>query len=201
MDDIVRQALAKWPNVPHCTGWLLLDRRGNWRMRDDEAQARGAPGEPIRHTALLAFINRNYEADPSGQWFFQNGPQRVYVELGYTPWVVRLAAARDGGDLSLTDQAGNGFEPSTAYLDDEGGVLFTDTSVPPRIAVLHDHDLDLFTAHADVAEDGRSGQFHWRAGVTLPLVGVVHADVAAQFGFVASPAQAAAQSRAGQIGA
>jgi hypothetical protein len=123
MDDIVRQALAKWPNVPHCTGWLLLDRRGNWRMRDDEAQARGAPGEPIRHVALLAFINRNYEADAGGQWFFQNGPQRVYVELGYTPWVVRLGAASDSDELSLTDQAGNAFEPSTAYLDDEGGVL------------------------------------------------------------------------------
>ena len=27
MDEIVKQALAKWPNVPHCTGWLLLDRR------------------------------------------------------------------------------------------------------------------------------------------------------------------------------
>ncbi|MEW6345411.1 MAG: DUF2946 family protein [Paraburkholderia sp.] len=189
MDEIVRQALAKWPNVPHCTGWLLLDRRGNWRMRDDEAQARGAPGEPIRHAALLAFINRNYEADAGGQWFFQNGPQRVYVELGYTPWVVRLAA--DGDELALTDQAGNRFEPSTAYLDDEGGVLFADTSTPARIAVLHDHDLDLFSAHADVADDGRSGQFHWRAGVTLPLQPVSHAEVAARFGFVASPALAA----------
>jgi len=37
MDEIVKQALAKWPNVPHCTGWLLLDRRGQWRMRDDAA--------------------------------------------------------------------------------------------------------------------------------------------------------------------
>ncbi|SDG81317.1 DUF2946 family protein [Paraburkholderia phenazinium] len=191
MDDIVRQALAKWPNVPHCTGWLLLDRRGNWRMRDDEAQARGAPGEPIRHVALLAFINRNYEADAGGQWFFQNGPQRVYVELGYTPWVVRLGAASDSDELSLTDQAGNAFEPSTAYLDDEGGVLFADTSTPPRIAVLHDHDLDLFSEHADVAEDGSSGRFRWRNGVTLPLQPVSHADVAARFGFVASPAQAA----------
>jgi Protein of unknown function (DUF2946) len=199
MDDIVRQALAKWPNVPHCTGWLLLDRRGNWRMRDDEAQARGAPGEPIRHAALLAFINRNYEADASGQWFFQNGPQRVYVELGYTPWVVRLATtAGDGGELSLTDQAGGPFEPSTAYLDDEGGVLFTDTSTPPRIALLHDHDLDLFSGHADVAEDGRSGKFHWRDGVTLPLQAVSHEDVAARFSFVASPAQAAAGSQTGQ---
>jgi hypothetical protein len=199
MDDIVRQALAKWPNVPHCTGWLMLDRRGNWRMRDDEAQARGLPGEPIRHTALLAFINRNYEADASGQWFFQNGPQRVYVELGYTPWVVRLAeAAGDEGKPSLTDQAGNAFEPAAAWLDDEGGVLFTDTSKPPRIAVLHDHDLDLFAAHADVAEDGRSGQFHWRTDATLPLQSVSHSDVAARFGFVASPAaQAAAGNQGG----
>ena len=199
MDDIVRQALAKWPNVPHCTGWLLLDRRGNWRMRDDEAQARGAPGEPIRHAALLAFINRNYEADARGQWFFQNGPQRVYVELGYTPWVVRLAVADDGaggdGTLTLTDQAGNAFEPVTAYLDDEGGVLFTDASTPSRIAVLHDHDLDLFSEHAEVAEDGRSGRLHWRDGVSLPLQPVAHADVAARFGFVASPAQAAHQGR------
>jgi hypothetical protein len=196
MDDIVRQALAKWPNVPHCTGWLLLDRRGNWRMRDDETQARGASGEPIRHTALLAFINRNYEADASGQWFFQNGPQRVYVELGYTPWVVRLAVADGdsgggGGTLTLTDQAGNGFEPVAAFLDDEGGVLFTDASTPPRIAVLHDHDLDLFSEHAEVAEDGGSARFHWRDDMTLPLQSVTRADVAARFGFIASPAQAA----------
>ena len=204
MDDIVRQALAKWPNVPHCTGWLLLDRRGNWRMRDDEVQARGAPGEPIRHAALLAFINRNYEADAGGQWFFQNGPQRVYVELGYTPWVVRLGVGdEDGGKpgLTLTDQAGNAFEPAAAYLDDEGGVLFTDTSTPPRIAVLHDHDLDLFSEHAEVTEDGSAGRLRWRDGVTLPLQPVAHARVAEQFGFVSSPAQAAAlKSAASQSG-
>src|ERR1700758_4287388 len=113
MDDIVRQALAKWPNVPSCTGWLMLDRRGNWRMRDEAAQASGAPGAQIRHEALLGFINRNYEADERGQWFFQNGPQRVYVELGYTPWIVRLATSHDGGDdaLTLTDQGGQAFEP------------------------------------------------------------------------------------------
>ncbi|MEG1326098.1 MAG: DUF2946 family protein, partial [Janthinobacterium sp.] len=34
MDDLVKQALAKWPNVPHCYGWLGLDARGHWRMRD-----------------------------------------------------------------------------------------------------------------------------------------------------------------------
>ena len=41
MDDIVKQALAKWPNVPHCYGWLGLDARGNWYMRDDRTQAAG----------------------------------------------------------------------------------------------------------------------------------------------------------------
>ena len=122
MDDIVRQALAKWPNVPHCTGWLLLDRRGEWRLRDDAAQAAGELGSPIRHAALNAFIGRNYECDAQGQWFFQNGPQRVYVELAYTPWVVRLAE-RDG-QLTLTDQTGMPFEPDEAWLDDAGGVLF-----------------------------------------------------------------------------
>ena len=135
MDDIVKQALAKWPNVPHCTGWLLLDRRCNWRIRDEAAQAAGAPGEPIRHTALLGFINRNYEADETGQWFFQNGPQRVYVELGYTPFVVRLARDDVSETLMLTDQGGAAFEPAAAYLDDEGGILFIDRSTPARTAV------------------------------------------------------------------
>jgi hypothetical protein len=188
MDDIVKQALAKWPNVPHCTGWLLLDRRGNWRLRDDAAQAAGELGEPIRHTALLAFINRNYEADSEGQWFFQNGPQRVYVELVYTPFIVRLAVDDASGKLALTDQAGQAFEPAAVWLDDEGGILFTDRAAPARVAVLHDHDLDLFSEHADLAADGGSGQFHWRVGEALRLEPVSKADVAKRFGFVASPA-------------
>ena len=41
MDDIVRAAMVKWPNVPDCFGWLGLDARGNWYMRDDRAQACG----------------------------------------------------------------------------------------------------------------------------------------------------------------
>jgi hypothetical protein len=188
MDDIVKQALAKWPNVPHCTGWLLLDRRGNWRMRDEAAQAAGAPGEPIRHTALLGFINRNYEADGTGQWFFQNGPQRVYVELGYTPFVVRLARDDVSGKLVLTDQGGKAFEPAAVYLDDEGGILFIDRSTPARTAVLHDHDLDLFSEHTDLASDGQSGDFHWRVGEVLKLEGLRKAEVEKRFGFVASPA-------------
>jgi hypothetical protein len=188
MDEIVRQALAKWPNVPHCTGWLLLDRRGQWRMRDDAAQAAGASGDIIRHDALLGFINRNYAADGNGQWFFQNGPQRVYVELGYTPWIVRLLEVE--GRLRLTDHAGADFEPKEAWLDDQGGVLLADSSTPTRIAALHDHDLEIFADHATLA-DGADGVFHWRPGGDLPVRAIERGEVARQFGFVASPAAAA----------
>ena len=96
MDDIVKQAMAKWPNVPHCYGWLGLDARGNWYMRDDKVQAQGtfaqAKGSLLKHDKLIAFINRNYLSDDNkqspaaGQWYFQNGPQRVYVELEATPF-------------------------------------------------------------------------------------------------------------------
>jgi DUF2946 family protein len=188
MDDIVKQALAKWPNVPSCTGWLMLDRRGNWRMRDEAAQASGAPGVPIRHEALLGFINRNYEADERGQWFFQNGPQRVYVELAYTPWVVRLSADADGV-LALHDQSGGAFEPAAVFVDEDGGILFADRSQPARIAVLHDHDLEIFSDHATLADDGSlSGAFHWNEQLTLPLQSVRRDQVATRFDFVASPA-------------
>ncbi len=206
MDEIVKQALAKWPNVPHCTGWLLLDRRGQWRMRDDATQAAGLPGDIIRHEALLGFINRNYAADADGQWFFQNGPQRVYVELGYTPWIVRLSEMDDAtdvatdsataGSLLLTDHAGGRFEPTAVWLDDEGGVLFSDgsdaSSEAPRVAALHDHDLDLFSTHADLDDNG--GVFHFAAGVDLALQRIERADVPGKFGFVTSPAAKAAAS-------
>ncbi|AQG97800.1 hypothetical protein A9R05_02385 [Burkholderia sp. KK1] len=190
MDDIVKQALAKWPDVPHCTGWLLLDRRGQWRMRDDAAQAAGELGTPIRHEALLGFINRNYECDETGQWFFQNGPQRVYVELVYTPSIVRLNTA--GGALHLTDQAGAPFEAAHAWIDDEGGILFSDDASPARVAALHDHDLELFADHASLDDAGSGGVFHWRDGVDLPVQPIARARVAERFGFVASPAALAA---------
>ncbi|MEN9551441.1 MAG: hypothetical protein RI896_1382, partial [Pseudomonadota bacterium] len=65
MDDLVKQAMAKWPNVPDCYGWLGLDERGHWYLRDDAAQASGsfqsgAKGSLLRHDKLIEFIHRNY---------------------------------------------------------------------------------------------------------------------------------------------
>lgn len=189
MDESVRRALAKWPDVPDCTGWLLLDRRGTWRMRDDAAQTAGALGAPIRHAALIAFIARNYACDKAGQWFFQNGPQRVYVELAYTPSIVRLSVQTElaGEALALVDHLGGPFEPAAVWLDDEGNILFSDASTPVRVALLHDHDLGLFSAHATFTSEGE-GVLHWCAGVDLSLQPIRRGEVAARFRFVASPA-------------
>src|SRR5664279_4880648 len=110
MDETVKQAMAKWPNVPHCYGWLALDARGRWRMRDAQAQARGQPGDKIAHVALLGFINRNYLHDERGRWYFQNGPQRVYVNLEATPYIARTDPAQGfllhtGAPVSKIDAA------------------------------------------------------------------------------------------------
>ena len=125
MDDIVRQALAKWPNVPHCYGWLGLDARGHWYMRDDRTQAlggfacgvAGAKGSKLQHDKLIEFIHRNYACDDAGQWFFQNGPQRVYVELEATPFVWRV-----GADFSVTAQTGEVARPQRCVVDEYGRV-------------------------------------------------------------------------------
>jgi hypothetical protein len=129
MDDSVVRSLAKWPNVPAVYGWLELDRRGNWLIK----------GGRIGNTALREFIGRNYEADREGRWFFQNGPQRVYVKLAYTPLVVHY----EGGQL--VDQCGRGFVPRSAYLDDEGSVLLEGER---GIALLDDRDLDRYADSA-----------------------------------------------------
>lgn len=147
MDDIVKAAMAKWPNVPHCFGWLGLDARGQWYMRDDRTQAQGpfpeSRGSLLRHDKLIDFIHRNYAADERGQWYFQNGPQRVYVELEITPWVWRLQP--DGNVLSHTGRPAR----VQATLLDEHGRLYLDTDLGPGLV----HSADMVLA-ADAVEEG-----------------------------------------------
>ena len=106
MDEIVKAALKKWPNVPACHGWLALDARGGWYMRDDRIQAQGSfpqvKGSLLLHDKLIDFIGRNYECNEAGAWHFQNGPQRVYVELEAAPWVWRVGP----GNFSVTSHTG-----------------------------------------------------------------------------------------------
>ncbi len=149
MDDIVKAAMAKWPNVPHCFGWLGLDARGNWYMRDDRIQAQGpfavSKGSLLTHEKLIDFIHRNYAADEKGQWFFQNGPQRVYVELEITPWIWRLQP--DGRVLSHTGVESGAVKES---LLDEAGRLYLIADL--GVGLVHSADMAMA---ADAVEAGR----------------------------------------------
>ena len=176
MDDIVRQAIAKWPNVPDCYGWLGLDARGNWYMRDDRTQAAGpfssadggtlaSRGSLLRHEKLVDFIQRNYESDAQGQWFFQNGPQRVYVELEATPWIWRVQP-----DLTLLSHTGQAAEGGDALVDAQGR-LYLVTAL--GVGLVHSMDVALA---AEAVESGR-----W------PLQEVQASDLPARYRYVPSP--------------
>lgn len=143
MDDLVMQAMAKWPNVPDCYGWLGLDARGNWYLRDDAAQAAGpfgeanrqAKGSLLQHEKLIEFIARNYSADDHGCWFFQNGPQRVFVELQCTPWIWRIH-----NDFSLVSHTGAVARLLQCLLDEEGKV-YIETEL--GLGLVHTQDVEL----------------------------------------------------------
>ena len=94
MDDIVIRAMAKWPNVPVVYGWLALDRRGQWSIKRASPDGSAREFDPVTNQKLIDFIDRNYSHDEHGRWYFQNGPQRVYVALDYTPLIYRIAGAR-----------------------------------------------------------------------------------------------------------
>lgn len=130
MDEIVVRSMAKWPDVPDVYGWLALDRRGNWLIHS----------ERIGNLALREFIGRNYRADARGCWYFQNGPQRVFVQLAYTPLVIHFEGE------ALFDHCARPFQPSQAYLDEEGSVLMLGTG---GIGLLDDRDLANFADRAE----------------------------------------------------
>ena len=190
MDEIVLAAIAKWPNVPAVFGWLSLTARGEWRIR----------GERIENTAIREFIGRNYAVDSSGRWFFQNGPQRVFVQLEATPWIYRLAP----GEALV---AHTGAQPRTlltaGLIDDGRFALATDLG----IGLVDDRDAALFlraiTDFAGMPLNER-GLERWFEGKDEAFVSAqkLHldapprrierlraADLPARFGFVRAPAE------------
>ena len=148
MDEIVKAALLKWPNVPHCYGWLALDARGDWYMRDDRIQHSGpfpqVKGSRIEHEMLLAFIQRNYGHDEAGAWFFQNGPQRVYVELEAAPWVWRVEI--DAAGLHVHSHTGLPAQVQASWLD-ENGRLFLATDI--GLGLVHTMDMGIAAQAVD----------------------------------------------------
>jgi hypothetical protein len=188
VDKIVRSAIAKWPNVPAVYGWLALDRRGRWLLK----------GERIGNPAIGAFIARNYEPDAQGRWFFQNGPQRVFVDLDYTPLIVRLVD--DSGFVTHTDQAVHSI--GGAWIDEQGAVLIAtehgvglvdDRDIEALSARIIDADAnipqeDALEAAIEALQQGKDSGLSIRcAGKKVPLRPIRAADVPARFGFNPHP--------------
>ncbi|NKC17130.1 MAG: DUF2946 family protein [Gammaproteobacteria bacterium] len=188
MDQAVLKAMARWPNVPAVYGWLSLDRRGRWLIK----------GETIANETLRHFISRNYLADGDGHHAFQNGPQKVYVELAYTPWVVQVDPA---GALILHTG-----EPvaalSGAWVDETGSVLL---QTDKGIALLDDRDLERLADRwcagdgSPLDDEGREARLEqlvegepadlampWQ-GQLIPIATIRSACAAAQFGFKPMP--------------
>ena len=174
MDDIVRQAMQKWPNVPHCHGWLGLDARGDWYLRDEGVQRAGpfpqVKGSRVEHAKLRAFIERNYLSDEAGCWYFQNGPQRVYVDLEAAPWVWRLSAT-PGAAPGITSHTGAPARFESAWLD-ESGRLFLATDL--GFGIVHTLDMEFAAdaveaglwSPADVRFEALPSRFGYRLGPT-----------------------------------
>lgn len=199
MDEIVKQAMAKWPSVPHCYGWLALDARGGWRMRNEEAQALQQAGERIANAALVGFINRNYTHDEQGRWYFQNGPQRVYVSLQATPYIARTEP--QGRFILHTGAALEQID--AAWMCEDGMLILQGGDI---VAQVDDRDMahcldflrmgeagDLAASDEEVLDwlshEGENAQPpHLRIGARLlPVRRIAREDLAAQFSFIPHP--------------
>ena len=199
MDDIVKQAMAKWPDVPTVYGWLALDARGQWRLK----------GDVIGNPTLVAFINRNYEHDAQGRWFFQNGPQRVFVALACAPFVLRVSgeappALETHTGASVRTVRGAWFdETGVLLLDTERGVGSVDDRDLERLlpcftdAAGHVLDEDAIALRLEQLQAGSTAELRFEYRGASVAVGTVATDaVAAQFGFVHDPQPAAGEHTA-----
>jgi hypothetical protein len=195
MDDIVKQAMAKWPNVPHCYGWLALDARGGWRMRDERAQHLTLAGDRLTNAALVGFIVRNYASDERGCWYFQNGPQRVYLNLESTPFVARTDPAQG---FLLHTGASLG-QPEAAYLTEAGELVLQRGEI---VAQLDDRDMAQAMAMLELngrpvdddallawlQQDAPAGGMTLRCGgAAVPVQRIQRDDIPGRFRFVRHP--------------
>jgi hypothetical protein len=188
MDASVLAAIAKWPDVPDVYGWLSLTARGEWRLR----------GEPIANPAIRDFIGRNYACDERGRWYFQNGPQRVYVALELAPWVYRVRS--DGTLISHTGLLPRELR-AAALLDNGGLALVTEIgagAVDGRDAPLLLHalaDRDGVPLAEDAVERWAGGigdawlaaKHLGQCGGIVPVSRMNAADLEARFGFERQP--------------
>ena len=193
MDETVLRAIQRWPNVPAVFGWLRLDLRGDWLIKTRDGRF-----ERIVNTAMIEFVNRNYVHDDRGRWFFQNGPQRVFVTLDYTPWVYRL----DRHAAGLTAHTGR--SPATLrglFLDEFDRLLLetdlgigaiSDRDLPAVLEQLAPPEGTSIEATLLVVADGEEAPARL-VGSDISIAPIQSSEVSARFGFDPRPAPAPGQ--------
>ncbi len=125
MDQSVIDALQRWPNVPAVYGWLSLSARGDWRLHPLGDAQRGESGEGISNPQIIGFMGRNYASEPDGKWYFQNGPQRVYVRLDAAPYVAHVEPT----GAKLVTHNGLSIGQVLEWRTDEMGQLYAQTNL------------------------------------------------------------------------
>jgi hypothetical protein len=200
MDEIVKQGMAKWPNVPAVYGWLSLDRRGNWLIK----------GERISNPIVADFIGRNYERDEQGRWFFQNGPQRVFISLDYTPFVYRVSPdAQANAQLDFETHTKRPVAQINGAWIDEAGIVLIESE--HGAGLVDDRDLERLLGFfenkrgralnedkignaIERVQSGRTANLAlaYRSS-RVPLAPIKSAEVPARFHFVARPVQPAGE--------
>jgi hypothetical protein len=162
-------------------------------MRDEAAQRADAPGDKLNNATLVGFINRNYLADERGCWYFQNGPQRVYVNLEATPFIARTDPAQ--GLILHTGQPLGA--PDQAFMLNTGGIVLR---ARERLAQLDDRDVAqlLQALELDGREvtdeglmawlDGGPGRLALRwQGREIAMERLAAAEAPGRFGYVQRP--------------
>ena len=193
MDEAVLRAIQRWPNVPAVFGWLRLDLRGDWLIKTHDGRF-----ERIVNTAMIEFVNRNYVHDDRGRWYFQNGPQRVFVTLDYTPWVYRLDRTAAG----LTTHTGQRATQMRGLFLDEFDRLLLETDL--GIGVISDRDLPAVLEQLDpptgtsveatllIVADGEGAPVQL-FGQDMAIAPIQSVEVVTRYGFDPRPAPAAGQ--------
>jgi len=204
MDEQVLGAMQKWPDVPAVYGWLSLNAHGDWLLHTHGGAREGQSGEKIANAQIRHFMNRNYATNEAGEWFFQNGPQRVFVDLACAPYIVRLA---DDMQTLITHNELAVTRISQWLLDGQGQ-LYMQTE--HGAAMLASRDMGLLStrlqvmaeagtplastpldqSHLQALQDGRTlpvsldGAPDW----TAPMQWLESTHIPARLGFVREPA-------------
>ncbi|UTH72367.1 DUF2946 family protein [Chromobacterium sp. IIBBL 290-4] len=172
MDAIVLAAMAKWPNVPAVFGWLRLDARGQWWIKD----------ERLQHEGMVEFFNRNYSRDGQGRCYVQNGPQKVYVQLDAAPLAARRTL-KGWSTVPYDDDV-----PARAAWLTPDGMLFIE--IGGELAVVDDRDLPALLEEALPDWEGDMAALPERLKVgeaDLPLVQAAQGDLLKRYGIIAKP--------------